>query len=95
MTASKSDEEPKYLNLVKANLGITSDKRDDYLNSIIDAVEDELTSKGLTFDSLTAQMLLIDWTAWRFRNRGEGSMPRNLQYRLHNLIIQKVGKLDE
>lgn len=90
-----ADEDTKvdYLPLVKANLGRTNDKRDSYLQSLIDAVQDELTDKGLTFESLTAQMLLVDWVAWRFRNRGEGTLPRNLQYRLHNLIIKNTGSI--
>lgn len=80
------------LGLLKANLGITSEARDQYLNSILESVTAELYDKGLSVsdsDSV-AVMLLVDYAAWRFRNRGEGAMPRNIQYRLHNLMLGQV-----
>lgn len=76
------------LGLLKANLGISGNARDPYLQSILDAVTDELQGeKGIDLMSQTAEMFLVDYSAWRFRNRGEGVMPRNLQYRLHNLMV--------
>ena len=81
------------LDLLKANLGLNSTARDAYLQSIIDSVKQELVDeKGIDYQSTPTQtMFLIDYAAWRFRNRGEGAMPRNLQYRLHNLIIHNGG----
>jgi len=32
-------------------------------------------------------MFIVDYSAWRYRSRGEGVMPRNLQFRLHNLVL--------
>lgn len=79
------------LTLLKANIGITSTSRDEYLKSLLDAVSNELTNeKGLSLESLTAQMFVVDYTAWRFKHRGEDVMPRNLEYRLRNLIIKQV-----
>ncbi|KRM73011.1 phage head-tail connector protein [Lacticaseibacillus brantae] len=86
------------LNILKANLGISGTARDTYLQSIIDSVTDELTlEKGVSVSTPTGQMFLIDYAAWRFRNRGEGTIPRNLQYRLHNLMIntRDGGESDE
>ncbi|MFD1899962.1 hypothetical protein GQR36_07625 [Enterococcus termitis] len=41
-------------------------------------------------------MFVVDYAAWRYRSRGEGVMPRNIQYRLHNLILKNGGvKKDE
>ncbi|WP_137598197.1 phage head-tail connector protein [Paucilactobacillus kaifaensis] len=82
------------LALLKANLGINSELRDTYLESIIKSVKNELISeKGIDYepDNPTHLMFMVDYAAWRFRNRGEGAMPRNLQYRLHNLIIHNGG----
>ena len=79
------------LELLKANLGISTEARDGYLQAILDSVKDELINeKGVPFDETNNVhlMFLVDYAAWRYRDRGEGIMPRNLQYRLHNLIIK-------
>ena len=79
------------LELLKANLGISTQARDSYLQAILDSVKDELINeKGVPFDETNNVhlMFLVDYAAWRYRDRGEGIMPRNLQYRLHNLIIK-------
>lgn len=77
------------LELVKANLGITATVRDDYLKAIINGVEKELASKGVVVrtddDSL---MLVVDYTSWQYRSRGEGILPRNIRYRMNNLITK-------
>ncbi|MCH4171925.1 MAG: phage head-tail connector protein [Lactobacillus sp.] len=78
------------LALLKANLGITTDARDQYLNAILKSTQDELSNqKGIDFDESdqTHLMFLVDYSAWRYRNRGEGIPPRNLKYRLHNLLV--------
>lgn len=82
------------LTLLKANLGVTSIARDSYLKSILDSVTSELENdKGLSVtDDSVAEMFAVDYAAWRWRNRGEGEMPRNLRYRLNNLIISQAGE---
>lgn len=78
------------LKLLKANLGISTDSRDEYLQAILNSVKDELTNeKGIELDETDNihVMFLVDYAAWRFRDRGEGVMPRNIQYRMHNLMI--------
>lgn len=84
------------LGLLKANLGITSEARDQYLQSILTSVEVELNASGVTIsdEDNPAVMLQVDYAAWRFRNRGEGAMPRNIQYRLHNLMVGQVSADD-
>ncbi len=78
------------LALLKANVGITSNARDEYLNGILSSVVSELADKGVRESSPVVDMLIVDYAAWRFRNRSEGAMPRNLQYRLHNLQVKAV-----
>lgn len=78
------------LELLKVNLGIMTDKRNEYLLSIIDSVISELESEqGIIIDNNDDLhiMFIVDYSAWRYRSRGEGVMPRNLQFRLHNLIL--------
>lgn len=82
------------LPLLKANLGISKDNRDAYLQAILKSIISELTNeKGLTIDKSDNNrlMFVVDYAAWRYRSRGEGTMPRNIQYRLHNLILKEGG----
>lgn len=78
------------LELLKVNLGIMTDKRNEYLLSIIDSVISELESEqGIIIDNNDDLhiMFIVDFSAWRYRSRGEDVMPRNLQFRLHNLVL--------
>ncbi|MDQ8566023.1 hypothetical protein Q3F77_09640 [Enterococcus faecium] len=78
------------LELLKVNLGIMTDKRNEYLLTIIDSVISELESEqGIIIDNNDDLhiMFIVDYSAWRYRSRGEGVMPRNLQFRLHNLVL--------
>ncbi|MBT2656621.1 hypothetical protein J7E81_15485 [Bacillus sp. ISL-18] len=83
------------LQLVKARLGISSTVRDLYLLAIIEAVLTELSEEqGLVLDEFNSYhlMFVADFSTWRYQNRDSGnSMPRHLQYRLHNLIIRSGG----
>jgi len=82
------------LQLVKEVLGIKSTIRDGYITAIIEGVIKELEDeKGLTLNSANAYHLLfvVDYVAWCYQNKDHASMPRHLQYRLHNLIIH-VGR---
>lgn len=79
------------LELVKARLGISTTVRDAYLTAIIGGVIKELEDeKGIELDETNAchLMFVVDYSTWRYQNRdSDGSMPRHLQFRLHNLII--------
>lgn len=82
------------LQLVKEELGIRSDIRDNYITAIIKGVIKELEDeKGLILDSENFYHLLfiVDYVAWSYGNKDHAAMPRHLQYRLHNLIIH-VGR---
>ncbi|CWU70433.1 TPA: hypothetical protein LWK74_002243 [Listeria innocua] len=79
------------LELVKAREGISSNVRDTYLLAIINGVIRELENeKSIALDEKDANhlMFIVDYTSWRYNNRDSDNMPRHLQYRLHNLIIQ-------
>ena len=83
--------EDKVLTLVKARLGISSFVRDAYLLAIIQGVISELEH---ALDSLNQShiMFVVDYSTWRYQSRDEsGSLPRHLQYRLHNLLIDSGG----
>lgn len=87
------------LNLVKAILGYRTNVRDTLLEKIIDSVVDELEKvKGVPFDFENNEivMYVADMVVFRYQNLGSGSAPRNLEYRLRNLIVKyrKVGEVD-
>lgn len=79
------------LNLVKAILGYRTNVRDELLSRIIDSVIDELEKvKGVPFDFENNEivMYVVDMVVFRYQNLGGGTMPRNLEYRLRNLIVK-------
>lgn len=87
------------LNLVKAILGYRTNVRDELLLRIIDSVVDELEKvKGVSFDFANNEivMYVADMVVFRYQNLGGGTIPRNLDYRLKNLIVKyrKVGEVD-
>jgi len=79
------------LELLKLRLGISTDKRDAYLNVIIDSIKEELINQqkiNLDESNSTHLMFLVDYAEYRYSNKGESSgMPRHLQWRLHNLVV--------
>src|SRR5690554_7348880 len=96
------------LDLVKARLGISSTVRDTYLTAIIEGVITELEDvQGLVLDDANPYhlMFVVDYATWRYQSVREPgkdpagrvplSMPRHLQFRLHNLVIkQQAGDAD-
>ncbi|CAI3193115.1 hypothetical protein [Clostridium neonatale] len=79
------------LQLLKSKLGISTTVRDTYLTAIINGVVKELEDEqGLTLDGNNSYHLLfiVDYATWRYESKDkDGSMPRHIQFRLHNLII--------
>lgn len=94
--------------MVKARLGISTSVRDSYLTAIVNGILQELTgSYGLTLevDNSWHLMFVADYATWQYQSVVEPahspagrvplSMPRHLQFRLHNLLIkQQAGDAD-
>ncbi len=93
------------LQLVKARLGITTNVRDSYIEAIVQGVITELEdAQGLVLDDANPYhlMFVVDYATWRYQSVREPenapagsvplSMPRHLQFRLHNLMVQAGGK---
>ena len=81
--------------LAKESLGIRSSVRDTLLKAITDGVVKELKDeKGLVLDGANPHHLLFvtDYVAWRYQSRdSSGTIPRHLQFRMHNLMIHTRG----
>ncbi|HFI0150955.1 TPA: hypothetical protein ACGO3A_001859 [Streptococcus suis] len=78
------------LELVKMKEGIKSNKRDDYLNELINSSIDELKQvKGIAIDlDLPHHVVFVaDWTYYQYVNKDQPNMPRYLQQKLHDYQI--------
>ena len=84
----------KILGLVKATLGYKSTVRDELLKVIIQSVIDELEIQKritLKYDNSEHLMFIVDYSCFRYENKGGGTIPRNLEYRLRNLLVKFGG----
>ena len=85
--------------LVKERLGIKTNVRDTYLTAIANGIITELTNeKGVVLaqDNPYHLLFCVDYACWRYQNKdSSGAMPRDLQYRLHNLIVHSSAPLQE
>lgn len=80
----------KALPLIKAQLGISTNVRDDLLTAILNGIVAELKEeKGLSLsdDNPYHLMFVVDFSVWRYKNREEKGMPEHLYFRLRNLMI--------
>lgn len=90
-------DEDNILKLVKASLGYRTAVRDEILKMIAKSVIAELRDTiGLILDPTSDEhiMFIVDLVVFRYKNQGGETMPRNLEYRLRNLIIKYRGKKD-
>lgn len=88
---------PTLLSLLKIDLGITHNLRDALFNNLLDSARQEIERTGivLDFNSVDDQMLVVDYAAWTYRNRGTDiGLSRNLQIRIKNRLIKKAGTVD-
>ena len=86
--------EDKILGLVKATLGYKSSIRDELLKVIVKSIIDELENQKrikLDFENAEHLMFIVDYSVFRYENKGGGTIPRNLEYRLRNLIVKFGG----
>lgn len=80
------------LALLKIDLGITHNLRDTFFNAQIEACKGEIEGKGIALDLTNAedQILLSDYTVWRYRTRTEDiPLSNNLHWRIRNRIVKE------
>ncbi|MED4016994.1 hypothetical protein [Sutcliffiella cohnii] len=81
--------------LLKLDLGISNNARDEYFLSLIDSSKAEIERRGITLDfqDIEDQMLVSDYAAWQYRKRQEDvPLARNIIARLRNRIIKERAK---
>lgn len=75
------------LSLLKQDLGIAHNKRDEYLAKMLSSCYEELESRGVSLlqNNIDDEMLLADFAAWRYRNRDKDvPLANNLIIRIRN-----------
>lgn len=85
----------KILQIVKSKLGISSNIRDTLLNHIIDSTKIELQEEHnliIGEDTDLVSSFLIDYVCFKYQNRDYKGVPRYLQFRLHNLKVNRLKK---
>lgn len=83
------------LKLLKADLNISTNARDDYLIMILSAARNFIATEGITLseEDTGDDMLLIMYAAYLYRHRQDKSnaMPRMLRWALNNRLMQEKG----
>ena len=83
------------LDLTKQRIGFTSSIRDVLILKIVEGVGEDLQQvHGIDLDLNKSRhlMLVVDMAVYRYQSKDDsGALPRNLQYRLHNLILKDGG----
>ena len=79
------------LKLVKTQLGISTQTRDEYIEAVLKGTVNELKEiQGLDLNIENPQhlMFLVDYTVWRYNSKDEEvGMPERLHWRLRNLMV--------
>ena len=82
------------LDLVKQRLNRLDSSLDNYLATVAESAELEITRMGINLqDDADDLMLLVDFTVWRYQNRDQpGSMPQWLRHRLKTRWMSMKGR---
>lgn len=85
------------LSLLKLDIGITHNLRDSFFSNLIESTILELTKMGVDLSASTVEdiQLVVDYSSWMYRKRDQDiGLPRRLQFKIHNRVIQKVGAIN-
>lgn len=82
------------LDLVKQRLNRLDSTLDNYLATVAESAELELTRMGINLqDDADDLMLMVDFTVWRYQNRDQpGAMPQWLRHRLKSRWLSMKGR---
>ena len=82
------------LDLVKQRLNRLGSSLDNYLATVAESAELEITRMGINLqDDADDLMLLVDFTVWRYQNRDQpGAMPQWLRHRLKTRWLSMKGR---
>ena len=83
------------LDILKMDLQLMTDIRDEYLRKLLELSEGEIRREGIKLDdSVESGMVQVHYAAWLFRKRAanvnETGMPRFLRYELNKRLMSQV-----
>ena len=86
------------LDMLRTDLGITTNKYDVRLNKLIESAQKMIETEGITIDDTDPQdqQIVVSYAAWMWRRRDtmEG-MPRMLRWQLNNRLMSQKMKETE
>lgn len=83
------------LTLLKNDIGIHTDSKDDFLNFLLNSANEKIKREGIVEeDTAEYTSIQVEYAAylWRKRASAETAMPRFLRYEMNNLLISQKGK---
>ena len=81
------------LDMLKIDLGITTNAYDSRLQQYLDSAQTEISREGAVLDpsNIADMQGIVMYAAWMWRRRDSGEgMPRMLRLWLNNRVFQKV-----
>lgn len=86
---------PDKLVLLKIDIGIHTDSKDDFLNFLLESANEKIKREGIVEEDTTEYTSIqVEYAAylWRKRASTETAMPRFLRYEMNNLLMSQKGK---
>lgn len=81
--------------LLKIDIGIHTDSKDDFLNFLLESANEKIKREGIVEEDTTEYTSIqVEYAAylWRKRASTETTMPRFLRYEMNNLLMSQKGK---
>lgn len=81
--------------LLKIDIGIHTDSKDDFLNFLLESANEKIKREGIVEEDTTEYTSIqVEYAAylWRKRASTETAMPRFLRYEMNNLLMSQKGK---
>lgn len=81
--------------LLKIDIGIHTDSKDDFLNFLLESANEKIKREGIVEEDTTEYTSIqVEYAAylWKKRASTETAMPRFLRYEMNNLLMSQKGK---
>lgn len=81
--------------LLKIDIGIHTNSKDDFLNFLLESANEKIKREGIVEEDTTEYTSIqVEYAAylWRKRASTETAMPRFLRYEMNNLLMSQKGK---
>lgn len=86
------------LEIVKMRNGITSDSRDNFINTLIKATRQQLKDlEGIVLEegNVSHDLFLADYVSWQYDNQGDDRMPQHIRFIKNELWNSATSKKED